>query len=209
MELNIHNLFPTPVGFFNFDRKLTDQEISYINSLETRPNAGNTTSKNNMVLHNKELILLRSFIEDSVSEYFKKTLNPKHNVNLRLTQSWCNFSYPGQFHHRHAHPNSFISGVFYIKTNPTDKIMFFRSGWNQIKLPPNEWNQYNSESWWFEATEGKLILFPSSLEHMVPNVEGDDIRISLSFNTFPVGMIGEEVDLTGLTLMDAMWDWRS
>jgi hypothetical protein len=35
---------------------------------------------------------------------------------------------------------------------------------------------------------------------MVPTVEGDVVRISLSFNTFPVGMVGEEVDLTALRL---------
>jgi hypothetical protein len=35
---------------------------------------------------------------------------------------------------------------------------------------------------------------------MVPQVQGEETRMSLSFNTFPVGMIGEEVDLTGLKL---------
>lgn len=200
MELSIHNLFPIPVGFFNLNRFLTDEELFFIRELETRPNQGNTTSTNNFVLRDPALTSLRSYIEDCVSEYFKQTANPKHNVNLRVTQSWCNFSDPGQHHHKHAHPNSYISGVFYVQTNPNDRIFFYRSGWQQIKLPPAEWNAYNSESWWFEATAGKLILFPSSLEHMVPTVEGDVVRISLSFNTFPVGMVGEEMDLTGLRL---------
>ncbi len=30
---------------------------------------------------------------------------------------------------------------------------------------------------------------------MVPEVKGDDTRISLSFNTFPVGVVGEEMDI--------------
>jgi len=152
------------------------------------------------VLRDPALTSLRSFIEDSVSDYFKNTVNPKHNVSLRVTQSWCNYSEPGQYHHKHAHPNSYISGVFYVQTNADDKIYFYRDGWQQIKFPPEQWNPYNSESWWFEATAGKLILFPSSLTHMVPEVKGDDVRISLSFNTFPVGVVGEEMDLTGLKL---------
>ena len=90
--------------------------------------------------------------------------------------------------------------MFYVQTNPDDRIYFYRDGFQQIKFPPLEWNQYNSESWWFEARTGKLILFPSSAQHMVPQVQGEETRISLSFNTFPVGMIGEEVDLTGLRL---------
>ncbi len=35
---------------------------------------------------------------------------------------------------------------------------------------------------------------------MVQTVESDQTRISLAFNTFPVGNIGEELDLTGLQL---------
>jgi uncharacterized protein (TIGR02466 family) len=200
MDLSIHNLFPTAVGFAELNRPLSDEELFFVRQLETRQNTGNTTSTDNFVLRSPVLTSLRSFIEDSVAEYFKATTNPKHDVTLRVTQSWVNYSEPGQYHHKHAHPNSFISGVFYIQTNPNDKIYFYRSGWQQIKFPPAEWNTYNSESWWYEAVAGKLILFPSSLEHMVPTVEGDVVRISLSFNTFPVGMVGEEVDLTALRL---------
>lgn len=198
--MNIHHLFPTPIGFFELGRPFSDEELFFIRGLETRPNIGNTTSTNNFVLRDPNLTSIRSFIEDSVTEYFKGTTNPKHNVNLRVTQSWCNYSESGQFHHKHAHPNSYISGVFYIQTNSNDRIYFYRDGWQQIKLPPKEYNAYNSESWWFEAYAGRLILFPSSLTHTVPTVQGENTRISLSFNTFPVGTVGEEIDLTALRL---------
>lgn len=35
---------------------------------------------------------------------------------------------------------------------------------------------------------------------MVETVTGDDTRISLAFNTFPVGNVGDELNLTGLNL---------
>ena len=200
MELKINNLFPTAIGFAEFGRSFSDEELFFIRNLETRPNTGNTTSTNNFVLRDPSLTNIRSFIEGAVLDYFKATINPRHNVSLRLTQSWCNYSESGQYHHKHAHPNSYISGVFYVQTNPDDRIYFYRTGWQQIKFPPQEWNVYNSESWWYEASAGKLILFPSWLEHMVPTVQGEKTRISLSFNTFPVGTIGEEVELTGLKL---------
>ena len=195
----IHNLFPTPVGIYKLDRDLTEKEIAFIKGQETRPNMGNTTSKDNTILRNKPLIKLRDFIETSVADYFKTIHNPKHQVSLRVTQSWINYTEPGQFHHKHAHPNSFISGVFYPQANKeTDKIYFYRDGFQMIKLPPSEWNVWNSESWWFEVGTGDLVLFPSHLQHMVETVQGEQTRISLSFNTFPVGLVGEEVDLTGL-----------
>jgi uncharacterized protein (TIGR02466 family) len=197
----IHNLFPTPVGIYKLNRDLTAKELSFIKGQETRSNMGNKTSVDNTILRNKSMTKLRDFIETSVADYFKSVHNPKHNVNLRITQSWTNYTEPGQYHHKHAHPNSFVSGVFYPQANrETDKIYFYRSGFQMIKFPPENWNVYNSESWWFEVGTGDLVLFPSSLEHMVETVQGDQTRISLSFNAFPVGNIGEELDLTGLTI---------
>jgi uncharacterized protein (TIGR02466 family) len=199
--MQMQNLFPQPVGIYQLDRDLTARELSFIKKQETRPNNGNTTSADNFLLRNKELTKLRDFIETSVVDYFRQTHNPKHKVNLRITQSWANYTEPGQWHHKHAHPNSFVSGVFYPQANrETDKIYFYKSGFQQIKFPPENWNVYNSESWWFAVGTGDLILFPSSLEHMVETVQGDQTRISLSFNTFPVGSIGDEVSLTGLNI---------
>lgn len=197
----IHNLFPIPVGIYKLDRNLTDDELDFIKSQDTRPNQGNTTSKDNTILRNTELTNLRDFIETKVSEYFATVHNPKHDVSLRVTQSWCNYTEPGQWHHKHAHPNSFVSGVFYPQANrETDRIYFYRDNYQQIKFPPSEWNVWNSDSWWFEVGTGDLILFPSSLTHMVETVKGEQTRISLSFNTFPVGVVGDEMDLTGLRL---------
>ena len=197
----IHSLFPTPVGMYKLERDLTEKELNFIKGQETRPNMGNVTSTDNTVLRNRSMTKLRDFIESSVSEYFKTIHNPKHQVSLRVTQSWINYTEPGQFHHKHAHPNSFVSGVFYPQANKeTDKIYFYKDGFQQIKLPPENWNLWNSESWWFEVGTGDLVLFPSSLTHMVETVQGDQTRISLSFNTFPIGSIGEEVSLTGLKI---------
>lgn len=200
----IHNLFPTPVGRYELGRDLTAKELSFLRNQETRSNMGNTTSKDNTILKNKELTKLRDFLETSISEYFKTVYNPKHQVNLKITQSWVNYTENGQYHHKHAHPNSFVSGVFYVQANKEkDKIYFYRDAYQQIKFPPSDWNVWNSESWWFEVGTGDLILFPSSLTHMVQTVESDQTRISLSFNTFPVGSVGEEMDLTGLKLETA------
>jgi uncharacterized protein (TIGR02466 family) len=199
--MQMQNLFPQPVGIYQLDRDLTAKELSFIKKQETRPNMGNTTSVDNALLRNKELTKLRDFIETSVADYFRQVHNPKHQVSLRITQSWANYTEPGQFHHKHAHPNSFVSGVFYPQANrETDKIYFYKSGFQQIKFPPESWNVYNSDSWWFSVGTGDLVLFPSSLEHMVETVQGDQTRISLSFNTFPVGSIGDEVSLTGLNI---------
>jgi uncharacterized protein (TIGR02466 family) len=194
--MQLYNLFPIPLGFFN--RPVTEKELSLVKNLEKRPNTGNQTSTNTFIL--KNMTLLHSWIEDCLAEYFKATTAPKNNISLKITQSWVNFSEVGQYHHKHAHSNSIVSGIYYIQTNPDDRVYFYRDGYQQIKILTDNWNIYNSESWWFEAEVGKLILFPSFLTHMVPTVQGEQTRISLSFNTFACGVLGEEIELTELKL---------
>ena len=47
---------------------------------------------------------------------------------------------------------------------------------------------------------GELILFPSNLSHSVPINQSDEERISLSFNTWPKGNMGDIKSLTYLPL---------
>ncbi len=197
----VNNLFPTPVAKFELGRDLSGVEREHLFNLETRSNQGNTTSVDNNVLNKPELNSLTEFLDGALQEYFNTVYSPKTDAELRITQSWVNYTKPGQFHHKHAHPNSLVSGVFYIQAaKETDKLYFFKDGFQQIKIMPKDFNLYNSDSWWLEAATGTLYLFPSSLQHMVEQVTGDDTRISLSFNTFPKGNIGEEIKLTGLNL---------
>jgi len=200
--MQINQLSPIPVAFFNLDRKLTKKEFKFINDQPQRSNMGNTSSEDNYVAEKNELKSLKEFFTTSANHYFHEIYQPSTAVNLRVTQSWANYTNPGQYHHKHAHPNSVVSGVFYVQANPgKDRIYFYKSGYNQIKFKVNNWNLFNSESWWFEAVEGQLILFPSNLEHMVQTVEDDEVtRISIAFNTFPVGTLGDNLELTELIL---------
>ena len=94
-----------------------------------------------------------------------------------------------------------ISGVFYPQADrESDRIYFYKDGYERIKVPTENWNHWNSESWWYETGAGDLIIFPSNLTHMVQTKQGDGTRISISFNTFVKGYIGSDESLTGLHL---------
>jgi len=192
--MNMHNLFPTPVAFFNLGRDLTDDELKFLLGQEQRPNQGNSTSKDNLVLRHKAMTGLRQFIEDSMAEYFAATANPKGNVHLRVTQSWLNYTYPGQSHHAHMHDNSFISGVLYINADrSTDSIVIHSGRPQAIRLTTSKFNEFNSETWTIPVGTGDLMLFPSKMTHHVPATPTDReiTRVSLAFNTFLRGEIGD------------------
>jgi len=197
----IENLFPTPIGFYELDKPLLDKEIRFIKDLETRTNEGNTTSLDNYLLKSKEMKRIAAFIDKSVQDYFQAVYAPKHEVKPYVTQSWSNYTNKGQFHHKHAHPNSFISGVFYVAADPAkDRIFFYKDKYEPIKVKTESWNSWNSDSWWFEVGTGKVVLFPSNLTHMVETVKAEDTRISIAFNTFLEGVIGDSQNLTELLL---------
>jgi len=192
-----HSLFPTAVSFFQYGG-ITEKEIQFITKQKTKSNTGNTTSVDGYILKKKEMKKLKQFIEKSLKEYFQNIYQPKNDVEPYITQSWCNYTKEGEFHHKHFHPNSFVSDVFYVQADRTkDKIYFYKDGYQQIKISAKEYNPFNSESWWFETGTNDLVIFPSNLTHMVEKVVGKE-RISLSFNTFLKGHIGEDIELTGL-----------
>jgi len=199
----ILSIFPTPV-YKSTLKNLSKKELLFVdkNKLNTHNNEGNITSNNSYILNEKEFKSLKKDITIKVEDYFDKIICPAGNITPYITQSWLNYTEKNQFHHRHTHPNSLVSGVFYINSNDEfDKIKFFKDNLHStIKFETKNWNLWNSETWWFPVKTGDLILFPSSLTHMVETKEGDNTRVSLAFNVFVKGKLGDDYKLTELIL---------
>ena len=198
--MRVENLFPVPVGMFELGRGITDEETAYILGLAERGNVGNTSSVSTNVLDGHHMAGIREFIDASLQEFVASVYRPMFDVTPYITQSWANYTKPGGFHHSHVHHNSFLSGVFYLQTAPSDKLHFVRTGYRGLKIATQDWNLYNAETWWFEAKQGSLILFPSAQEHLVRNTESDITRVSIAFNTFLRGQLGHEQELNYLEL---------
>ena len=194
--MQIVSLFPTAVGMFDLSRDLTKPEKDVLLNQDMTPNMGNTTSKERFILRHASMKNLHSFIQESINTYFSEIVAPSKDASLYVTQSWVNYTKKGQWHHAHEHPNSILSGVFYIQSDEEDKIYFEKNHYDQISFPTEKFNTYNSKTWWLEATQGRLVIFPSSLRHSVNAVQTDLTRVSLSFNSFARGGIGSEESLT-------------
>ena len=203
MEANINGIFPTPIYISKLDRELTPLELKFVDKSKKDfyKNDGNITSNNNYILNEKPFTNIKKELDLRVQDYFDKVISPANNITPYITQSWLNYTETNQYHHKHAHPNSLVSGVFYINCHEEhDKIKFFNDNYKTIKLEVKDWNMWNSESWWFSVKTGDIILFPSSLTHMVETKQGDNTRISLAFNVFIKGKVGNNKNLTELIL---------
>ena len=202
IESNIISLFPTAILGATLDREFTNDELNFFEIVKnnTITNIGNTRSADTCVLNNTELAGLKSFFESQIHVYQDTIVKPKDGTSIYITQSWINYNNPGDYHHKHKHPNSYISGVFYIDTTINDRIFFDRDQFTQLEIGSVEYNPWNSHKWWLPATQYQLYLFPSSLTHYVEKNLGTQTRISLSFNTFVSGNLGDQNILTELTL---------
>jgi len=202
----IQSIFPTPVYTTKIDRGFTKQELQFVKEQKKHCviNEGNMNTKDNYILNRKEFKNIKKFLDKCCEDYLNRIICPKNNVELYITQSWLNYTEADQYHHKHEHPNSVVSGVLYFDSDvKNDKILFTASkDYQQIKpeTDKTKFNFWNSGSWWFSVETGNLFMFPSSTTHQVETKKGNNTRISLAFNTFYKGTIGLNTRLTELIL---------
>jgi len=193
MDYKIIDIFPTAVMKFKLYREISDTEKLFVNKHENIyfPNSGNKYSKNTFILNESEMKDINKFCDDALQTYFKKIINPITNTELKITQSWINYTQKNGFHHEHEHPNSIISGVFYFAAEKGKDIISFRTNnFKQIQIFYKEANDYNTVQTDLKVETGDLVLFPSYVPHFVPPIESSKTRISLAFNSFYTGELG-------------------
>ena len=202
-------LFPTPVLICPYPIDYS-KELEWIKNSECRKeNKGNDAGQGNVhynrqsedtfVLDRPELSNVRAFIEAKLHEYVTKIY--ASTDKLVITQSWLNKNKKGESHHEHVHPNSMVSGVWYPQIHEQMPPIQFRSRQQRdVSLQTEKYNTFNSATFMLPMKRGELILFPSNLTHSVPTNVGEEERISLSFNTWPKGNMGDIKSLTYLPL---------
>lgn len=202
----ITNIFPTTLISTKLSRPISSEEMDIVNKYKLQENShrnyGNLVSNDYYVLDKeKGFSEIRDFIQQGIDNYVDIVLKPQNELDFYITQSWLNYTEPGEIHHKHNHPNSIISGVFYFNAVQTlDRITFYNVKDKQIEIQPREFTMYNSPSWWYPVETGVLLLFPSDLVHAVDMTMSDQTRISLAFNVFAKGLFGSEDGLTALHL---------
>ena len=204
MKEELLQLFPTPLLIVSYEQPI-DKELAYLKTISYREQQqnGNYRSDDSYLLRKEEFKDIKNFLGEAVNKFTTNVLNTKQR--LVITQCWANRNPKGSKHHEHVHPNSIVSGVMYFQINEKlPPIQFSKDRQDGMKLDPIKYNHVNSESFLLPCKPGELILFPSSLKHSVPINQGDEDRISVSFNTFCIDAIGSEQSLTHLDIRRLM-----
>lgn len=198
-DVELFPIFPQLVAKFRMSEPFTSDQMRVIvnAATDTEANYENKSSRDKRILECEAFKSVKEEILIAVSKYAFRILKHSPTYDLRITQSWLNFANKGESHHAHTHQNSVYSGVLYIQTgdNPEDSGRIHFSNTTSpgtFSFVVNEFNKYNANSWWVPVTAGDILIFPSYLAHYVEKSESEKTRISLAFNTFPNGVIGDE-----------------
>jgi uncharacterized protein (TIGR02466 family) len=119
-----------------------------------------------------------------------------HKVEaIDICNSWGNVVKYGQNIRYHKHNNSYISGSFYLSEGSFFNIL--NMGYHELfGIMPEidkQANCYRSwESFNINVKPGRIVMFPSGLQHCVLPSNSQENRYSIAFNAIPVGKIGSE-----------------
>lgn len=194
--MELVSLFPSCLLLNTMDEPFTSDELDCILEYKdtVRANTGNITTKDVLVLENPRLARLKRVAEEALQDYLIQYYNPinPEKIKLVVTQSWLNYTDHTQYHHKHNHHNSVISGCIYINAiKEKDSIVFTkRATGDNWQLQALEQNYFNCNEFTVNVGTGDVVIFPSNMLHSVPKTNHDHTRISLAFNSFWEGELG-------------------
>jgi len=201
MTFKILKIFPTilyenNIGLDEEDKKnLKEQE--YVPIFQNDIKNG-YISYDKYVLNKNIFKNLKKNILVNVENYMYNILNVKKDINFYITNSWCMKHNKNDKADSHFHDNCIISGVYYFETPKNcGNLVLERNRHRNYLINPTiildikNYNDYNSDFFYVEVTEGKLILFPSHQIHSTEKNTSDKNRYCLAFNVFFEGKVGE------------------
>lgn len=114
-------------------------------------------------------------------------------TRLHLTECWANVSESGGSHAAHAHPNSFLSAVYFLAVPAGAGVLQFvdpRPQAQVFSLEVARPSLRNARLVAVEPKASRLVVFPSWLTHRVDVSTGAGRRITVAANFMPVGSVG-------------------
>ena len=194
MTKKIVPLFSVPILYqLDSGRRLTTDELDIISSLDREPVPNNFT-KNRSILELPGLEQLKNFCQTAINDYATEVC--KVTDEFYITNSWATKNLTSVDHHKHAHPNSIFSGVFYFQAeeNASPMTVHYKSPIFKnfaLDYHYSEYSMFNSDDWSFPVQTGTLIIFPSWLDHGSLKNESVEPRQLIGFNSFVRGKFGD------------------
>lgn len=203
--MQIIPLFGTHVGVAKLESLDINKALAHVKTLETFTKPGHAHNTVTMrLLHDPFFNDVKQECEELSKQYVN--IQGYEVDKVKVTASWGNELQKDDPVNVHNHPNSFVSGVFYLTNgsplnfhNPlsAEDLFTFR-----LKLIHDDENQHTWQVLKLPIEPGYLILFPSKVMHHVDPNE-NNYRYSVAYNTVPLVEyefgLGNEMNIDTIT----------
>jgi uncharacterized protein (TIGR02466 family) len=193
MSSSRNDWFPTPIWHFTVDnyQNLNSILLPEIDAEQQRDREGEKWSNllgwhsvNN--LHERDRFSeFTQIIHKNVLEVATFLRWDLQKFSVSITTCWAIVNGKLASNSVHNHPNSILSGVYYLKVPDNCGGIFFSDPRpaSQMLIPPvTEFNLWTFPKVSYKPHEGTMLLFPSWLLHGVEMNMSEETRICLSFN---------------------------
>lgn len=207
---NIQKLWPTPIltkrnpHFQKINPSLIELFYAHKEREQKKPEATFVSHDRLLAEYpdHPELGELAKFIKDNVFELAAEVngqyWGERASIDINLTGIWFQISNDYNFHETHVHGNCSWSGVYYVQSGdaskgPEDHIGKQPNGVTRFYGPGMDisggghgeagnlyLHDYAHDSY---PQDGKLVIFPAHLKHMVFPYNGPSDRVIVSFHT--------------------------
>ena len=187
----IHSIFPNLIHCIEVDnfKKVQNKLIDYAYDLKkiepegvSISNYGGWQSPDFSV--NNEDDVLHNFIINCLAGF--PVIDESYNIKV---DAWVNINKPGDYNTKHNHPGVDLAGVLWIKCPEDCGVIVFDpptafQSHNEINSYTDDFKNQNKlyHSYFFNPTEGRILVFPAHLNHQVKQNNSNEDRISVSFN---------------------------
>jgi len=187
--MNIHNYFPTAILEHQVAEELSDrveQELSlHIDSLPYNEGfRGNVAtdyySESRIDIFNMFPELITEFINARNTYYEITSFRTEDKINCWVQD----YRDETGIHTRHHHGSSGISGVYWVRANEqAGPLAFYNPNTILDYVEADDKNNpYRNMTTMFKPIKGKIILFPSFLNHEVLPSQDGVVRTTIAFN---------------------------
>ena len=197
--MKMHQLFPRAIAHGQIPNGIKQEEVDFVRGLDWRganpaKRKFNVISKEQQLLQKPEMKRIHDYGMNMLTSYYHEILGAPDTVKPKIINSWANLTMQGTFHGQHTHHNSLVSGVIYINVEDDDCLTFhdMRYKGMEFVIPEERRNVFNAREVNLMMEQGDVIVFDSDMHHAVPYVKTNHERLSIAFNSFPVGVWGQD-----------------
>ena len=185
--MNREELFVFPTLITKYTNQYHDIMVSKLSYLIDSEELRNDIQTDKHLEKKEEYSFFFDWVKECLNDY--KDWLKLDTEELKISLSWANICKNSEGLHPHCHPNSWISGIYYVTNNPSPTV--FLNPLNPLTkqgiLVQSSTPEFEPKQWGGNFSAGDMILFPSWLHHYVIPQENYK-RVTISFNVMPSGI---------------------